>query len=129
MERIEIAVWLIFGLLLVSNLVSYYRFKKSRSGKTGSDADWNKIVERYYEKGDYEEALQTLSTYELLLPRSASVKFWQGRCYFQLEAWEKAAKKFEECCCCEPFYRKSIRDYMAFMIGAWRRGLRQATVT
>lgn len=81
--------------------------------KKGSD--WGVLVESAYDSGRYDAALQILATTELLFPRSALLKFWQGRCHFQLEAWEKAATKFQECCRIEPPYRKSVKDYMAFI--------------
>ena len=115
LQSIEIAVWLIAGLMLVSNLVTYVQFRKRRAEQDKKDPDWSSIVERAYEKGEYAGALQTLAAAELLLPKSASIKFWQGRCYFQLEAWDKAAAKFQECCRLEPFYRGSVKDYMAFI--------------
>ena len=43
------------------------------------------------------------------------MKYWQGRCHFRLEEWQKAADLFEECCRLEPPYRRSVRDYMAFI--------------
>ena len=59
--------------------------------------------------------VQTLATTELLFQQSALVKFWQGRCHFRLEARERAAEKFQESCRMEPYYRKSVKDYMAFI--------------
>ena len=115
LRSIEIAVWLIFGLMLISQFMAYVRARKRKAEETKKESDWSVLVESAYDGGRYDDALQTLATTELLFPRSALVKFWQGRCHFQLEAWEKAATKFQECCRLEPPYRKSVNDYMAFI--------------
>nr|WP_298722104.1 tetratricopeptide repeat protein [uncultured Steroidobacter sp.] len=115
LRSIEIAVWLIFALLLVSQLWACIQARKRKAESTKKGPDWAVLVESAYEGGRYDDALQTLATTELLFPRSALVKFWQGRCHFQLEEWEKAAEKFQECCRLEPPYRKSVKDYMAFI--------------
>jgi hypothetical protein len=115
LRSIEIAVWLIFGLVLISQLLAYAQARKRKAEEAKKAPDWSALVESAYDRGHYDEALQTLATTELLFPRSALVKFWQGRCHFQLEAWGKAAEKFQECCRLEPYYRKSVRDYMAFI--------------
>ncbi len=115
LDSIEIAVWLLVGLVLLSNVLIYARFRKQKTAKADPQADWQANVETAYDKGDYESALQTLATVEVLYPRSALVKFWQGRCHFQKEAWTRAAEKFEESLRPEPYYRRSVRDYMAFI--------------
>jgi tetratricopeptide (TPR) repeat protein len=115
LRSIEVAVWLIFGLMLISQLLAYAQARKRKSDEAKKAADWSALVESAYDRGRYDDALQILATTELLFPRSALVKFWQGRCHFQLEAWEKAAEKFQECCRLEPYYRKSVKDYMAFL--------------
>ena len=115
LRSIEIAVWLIFGLVLISQVLAYAQKRKSKAEAAKKASDWGVIVESAYEHGRYDDALQTLATTELLLPRSALIKFWQGRCHFQLEAWAKAAEKFQECCRLEPYYRNSVKDYMAFI--------------
>jgi tetratricopeptide (TPR) repeat protein len=115
LHSIEIAVWLIFGLMLISQLLAYRQARKRKAEETTKGSDWSALVESAYDSGRYDDALQTLETTELLFPRSALVKFWQGRCHFQLEAWEKAATKFQECCRIEPPFRKSVKDYMAFI--------------
>ena len=116
LRSIETVLWLIFGLMLVSQFVTYIQARRRTAGeKKKGGLEWGAVVESAYESGRYNDALQTLATTEVLFPRSAIVKFWQGRCHFQLEAWEKAAEKFQECCRLEPPYRKSVRDYMAFI--------------
>jgi tetratricopeptide (TPR) repeat protein len=115
LRSIEIAVWLIFGLLLISQLLAYVQARQRKAEETKKASEWSVLVESAYDRGRYDDALQTLATTELLFPKSALVKFWQGRCHFQLEAWEKAAEKFQECCRLEPFYRTSVKDYMAFI--------------
>lgn len=115
LQSIEIAVWLIFALMLISQLSTYMQARKRKADEEEKELSWNLQVELAYDSGRYDEALQTLATTELLFPRSALVKFWQGRCHFQLEAWDKAAEKFQECCRLEPPYRKSVKDYMAFI--------------
>jgi hypothetical protein len=115
LRSIEIAVWLIFVLMLISRLLVFVHARKRKAEETRKGLDWSLLVESAYDSGRYDDALQTLATTELLFPRSALVKFWQGRCYFQLEAWEKAATKFQECCRLEPPYRESVKDYMAFI--------------
>ena len=115
LNSIELAVWLIFGLLLLFVLGAYIRFEKRRSDRANSQSDWSKVVERAYDRGEYRNALQTLENLQLALPGSASVLFWQARCYFRLEEWGMAAEKFEECLRQEPFYRQSAKDYMAFI--------------
>ena len=115
LRSIEIAVWLIFTLMLISQLLAYAQARKRKAEESKKELDWSLRVENAYDSGRYDDALQILATTELLFPRSALVKFWQGRCHFQLEAWEKAATKFQECCRIEPPYRKSVKDYMAFI--------------
>jgi tetratricopeptide (TPR) repeat protein len=115
LRSIEIGVWLIFALMLISQLLAYVRARKRKAEEANKAVEWAALVERAYERGQYDEALQTLATTELMFPRSAFVKFWQGRCHFQLEAWDKAAEKFRECARLEPYYRKSVKDYMAFI--------------
>jgi hypothetical protein len=115
LQSIEVAAWLIVVLLVVVVVVLLLGVARRRRDKRAQEANWNEIVERAYETGQYEKALQTLATSELLLPRSASIKYWQGRCHFQQEAWDKAVERFEACCRLEPPYRRSVRDYMAFI--------------
>lgn len=115
LNSIEIAVWLIFGLLLIFAIVAYVRFEKRRSENASQQSDWGKVVERAYDRGDYRSALQTLETSQVVFPGSASILFWQARCHFRLEEWGKAAEKFEACLRQEPFYRQSAKDYMAFI--------------
>jgi tetratricopeptide (TPR) repeat protein len=115
LKSIEIAVWLIFGLMLISLVRSFLENRKKAAEEKGKASEWGVIVESAYERGRYDDALRTLETTELLFPKSALVKFWQGRCHFRLENWEKAAEKFQESCRLEPYYRKSVRDYMAFI--------------
>ena len=43
------------------------------------------------------------------------VRYWKGRCYFRKQAWESAAEMFEDCMRREPPYRRSVKDYMAFI--------------
>ena len=115
LNSIEIAVWLIFGILLLFAVGAYIRFEKSRSENAKQRSGWSQIVERAFDRGDYRGALRTLETSRLTFPGSASILFWQGRCHFRLEEWDKAAEKFEECLRQEPFYRQSAKDYMAFI--------------
>jgi hypothetical protein len=115
LKSIEIAVWLIFGLLLVTQVLAFLKHRQKRSEEKRKGTEWGAIVESAYERGRYDDALQTLATTELLFPESALVKFWQGRCHFRLEKWEKAVEKFNESCRLEPYYRKSVKDYMAFI--------------
>lgn len=115
LKSIEIAVWLIFGLLLITQILAFLKDRKRKAAEEEKASEWGVIVESAYERGCYQDALQTLATTELLFPQSALVKFWQGRCHFRLEAWEKAAEKFQESCRLEPYYRKSVKDYMAFI--------------
>lgn len=116
LKSIEIAVWLIFGLMLISQIRIVLENRRKRDEeKNKAASEWGAMVESAYERGNYQDALQTLATTELLLPHSALVKFWQGRCHFRLEAWEQAAQKFQESCRLEPYYRNSVKDYMAFI--------------
>ncbi len=82
LQSIEAALWWIFGAFLVANVLLYIRYREARLDKTRVDPDWNKIVESAYDKGEYQKALQTLATYELLFPGSALIRYWQGKCYF-----------------------------------------------
>ena len=115
LNSIELAVWLIFGLLLLFAIGAYIRFEKRRSKEANNQSDWSKVVERAYDRGEYRSALQTLENLQSIFPGSASVLFWQARCHFRLEEWGKAVEKFEECLRQEPFYRQSAKDYMAFI--------------
>ncbi|MBB6092900.1 tetratricopeptide (TPR) repeat protein [Povalibacter uvarum] len=115
LQTIEIVVWLIFALLLISRVLAYMDARKKQAEKENTGVEWGTQVERAYDRGRYQEALEILATSELVYPGSALIKFWQGRCHFRLEAWEKAAEKFQESCRLEPYYRKSVKDYMAFI--------------
>jgi tetratricopeptide (TPR) repeat protein len=115
LNSIEVAVWLIFGLLVIFAIGTYIRFEKRRSERASQQSDWSKAVERAFDRGDYRSALQTLETSQVMFPGSASILFWQARCHFRLEEWERAAEKFEACLRQEPFYRQSAKDYMAFI--------------
>lgn len=86
LQSIEIAAWLTFGLMLISQLLAYAQARKRKAEQAKKASDWSVLVESAYDSGRYDDALQTLATTELLFPRSALIKFWQGRCYFQLEA-------------------------------------------
>ena len=113
--RIENLLWLIAALLLAIVILLFLRLRRESTAKTGSESDWQEEVERAYNKADYKTALNILETASLLAPGSALVSYWRGRSYFQLEDWEKAASSFEELLRSEPIYRKSVRDYMAFI--------------
>lgn len=115
LASIETAVWLIVGLLILALILLYTRSRSRRSRALQEQPDWLTTVELAYDKGNYDEALQALATAEVFYPRSTKLKMWQGRCYFQQEAWAKAAAKFEECVRLEPWYRKSVKDWMAFI--------------
>ena len=115
LQSIELAAWSIVGLLLVAVAVLLFQAVQRRGAKHEPKSDWIETVEKPYEAGHYDKALQALATFELFSPRSAQVKFWQGRCHFQRESWAQAAEKFEACCRLEPPYRRSVRDYMGFI--------------
>lgn len=115
LQSIEIAVWLIFALLLISKVLAYADARKSEKNKAKGGLEWSALAESAYDRGRYQEALEILGNSELFYPGSALIKFWQGRCHFRLEAWEKAVEKFQESCRLEPYYRKSVKDYMAFI--------------
>ena len=72
-------------------------------------------VEKAYEKADYETALDILDTVTLMYPGSARAEYWRGCCYFRMQDWTKAASTFQDLVRREPIYRKSVRDYMAFI--------------
>lgn len=86
-----------------------------RRAGTAKEPDWGTLVEQAYEAEEYAKALQILATNELLRPRSALIKLWQGRCHFQQEAWGKAAEKLEACSRLDPAFRKYVKDYMALI--------------
>lgn len=113
--KIENLLWLIAALLAVIAFLLYYRMRREASAKSQNSRGWQKNVERAYDKEDYKTALNILDTTHLLYPGSAWVPYWQGRCYFQMQEWEKAASTFEDLVRREPIFRKSIRDYMAFI--------------
>lgn len=116
LESIEIALWLIVVMLFIVTFRVVFRDGRPAAGKKDDEGlNWNKVVEEQYDKGNYSNALESLATYQLVFEKSASIIYWQGRCYFQMEDWEKAVEKFEECCRLEPPYRSSVRDYMAFI--------------
>jgi tetratricopeptide (TPR) repeat protein len=115
LASIEMAVWLIAGLLILGIVLFYFRNGSRQPRGSSEQSGWQKDVELAYDKGKYDEALQALATAELFYPRSPLVRLWQGRCYFQKEAWAKAVEKFEECVRLEPWYRKSVKDWMAFI--------------
>ena len=115
LQSIEIAVWLIFALLLASRVLAFADARKNEKNKAKGGLGWSSLVESAYDRGQYQEALEILGNSELFYPGSALIKFWQGRCHFRLEAWDKAVEKFQESCRLEPYYRKSVKDYMAFI--------------
>ncbi len=113
--RIENLLLLITTLLIAIAILSFLRLRKEANAASEQDADWQQEVEQAYHKADYETALDILETAALLFPGSALVRYWRGRCYFQMEDWEKAASTFEDLLRSEPVYRQSVRDYMAFI--------------
>ena len=113
--RIENLLWLNAGLLAVIALLFYVRLRKDKFVNAPSKNDWKKEVEQAYDKADYETALDILETTKLLYPGSKLVEYWQGRCYFQMQDWEKAVDTFEDLLRREPIYRKAVKDYMAFI--------------
>lgn len=113
--RIEGVLWLIAVLLAVIAVLLYVKMRKDAAAQAAGKGGWQEQVEKAYSKADYETALNVLETTGLLNPGSASVTYWQGRCYFQMQDWEKSVAKFEELIRHEPIYRESIRDYMAFI--------------
>ncbi len=114
LESIEIALWLIFVLLLFWSISAVFRERKA--GQTEEKGpEWTVVVEQEYDKGNYAEALEALATYQLIFPKSALITYWQARCYFQMGEWAKAVEKFEELLRLEPIYRSPVRDYMAFI--------------
>lgn len=113
--RIESILWLITALLAVIVVLLLLRMKKESATQAAKADDWQEGVEKAYGKADYETALNILETARLLNPGLALVTYWQGRCYFQMQDWEKAVATFEELIRHEPVYRKSIKDYMAFI--------------
>jgi tetratricopeptide (TPR) repeat protein len=115
LKSIGLAVWLIFGLLCIAKIVEHVRARDREKQEMKKGLDWNALVENAYDRAQYSEALEILANSQLIYPGSALIKFWQGRCHFRLEEWEKAAEKFQESCRLEPGYRKSVRDYMAFI--------------
>ena len=113
--RIEGVLWLIAALLAVIVVLLLLKMKKDATAQAAKKGGWQEELEKAYAAADYKTALNVLETTGLLNPGSASVTYWQGRCYFQLQDWEKSVAKFEELIRHEPIYRDSIRDYMAFI--------------
>ena len=113
--RIEALLWIIAALLGVIALLLFLRFRAAARSDTTSDENWQSEVEQAYEKADYETALDILDTAALLFPGSALVEYWRGRCYFQREEWQSAASAFEALLRREPIYRRSVKDYLAFI--------------
>ena len=115
LESIEFAVWLIAALLFIWVLIMVLRDNIFRRKGDEAEPNWHAVIEAEYDKGNYESALETLATQELVFTKAASITYWQGRCYFQMEDWAKAAEKFEECVRREPPYRSAVLEYMAFI--------------
>ena len=115
LARIEGLLWLIAALLAAVTLLAFLNYRRARTAASAAGDDWQSEVETAYEKGDYDTALNVLETARLLYPASASIGYWQGRCYFQMKEWEKAASCFETLLRQEPIYRRSVKDYLAFI--------------
>ena len=113
--RIENLLWLVAALLGAIAILLFLQLRRRNDKDSGSEPDWQGEVERAYNEADYETALDILETASLLVPGSASVSYWRGRCHFQTVEWEKAASTFEKLLRSEPIYRQSVKDYMAFI--------------
>ena len=113
--RIENLLFLIAALLGAIAILLFLQLRRESDRDNRKAPDWQGEVERAYDKGDYETALDILETYSLQFPGSAVVSYWRGRCYFQAQDWEKAAATFEDLLRSEPNYRQSVKDYMAFI--------------
>lgn len=116
LQNIQLGIWVIVILLLILVAIFIYAIDlhKTKALQT-DDSDWSKIVENYYENGKSDEAIQTLKISEIQRPKNATIKWWFGRCYFQQEEWDLAAEKFEECLRLDPYFKKIVKDYMAFI--------------
>ncbi len=114
LASIEVAVWLIFVLLLFWAISAIFRDRKAHE-PDAEEPNWIALVEDEYERGNYDKALETLATFKLIYTKSATLTYWEGRCYFQMEDWAKAVEKFEGACRREPPFRKLVREYMAFI--------------
>lgn len=110
--RIEILLWLIL-FLLGSLLVAFLRRTKSARETPSTDTDDE--FQSAFDKGDFDGALNVLDIRALAKPADPSILFWQGCCYFRLERWEEAVKKFEGSVLLDPPYRRHVRDYMEFI--------------
>ncbi len=93
LESIEIAVWLIFIVLLFWSISVVFRDKKN-GDDVPDEPEWHVVVEQEYDKGNYKETLEALDTYQLIFAKSALITYWQGRWYFQMEEWAKAVEIF-----------------------------------
>ena len=113
--QIESVLWIITALLAVIVIQNFLKMKRDRADNSEESSSWNKDVEKAYNEADYKTALNILETAQLLNPGQALITYWQGRCYFQMQDWENAVAAFEDVLKREPFYRKSVKDYMAFI--------------
>ena len=113
--QIESVLWIIAALLAVIAVQLFLVLRRNRAAHSEKEGDWQKEVEKAYNKADYNTALNILETTQLLNPGSALVTYWQARCHFQMQDWEKAVAAFEDVLQREPVYRKSVKDYMAFI--------------
>ncbi|MFK8015452.1 MAG: tol-pal system YbgF family protein [Gammaproteobacteria bacterium] len=115
LHSIQVGVWSLVGLAAMALVAWFWVSGKRRTEEADDQPDRLKQVENAYDKGKYETALETFGMLEVTYPKAVLIKFWQGRCYFRQDNWQSAASKFEECLRLEPYYRQSVRDYMAFI--------------
>lgn len=79
LESIEIAVWLIFVVLVFWWISAAFQERKADQADK-VEPNWNVVVEREYDTGNYQQALEALASHELILTHSASSTCWQRRC-------------------------------------------------
>lgn len=68
LQSIDSAAWSIAVLLVIVAALLLFGLLRSRAKQT--EPNWNEVVEKAYEAGEYAKALQTLATCELQFPRS-----------------------------------------------------------
>jgi outer membrane protein assembly factor BamD (BamD/ComL family) len=116
LQSLELGIWVTVILLLAILALMLYAISSGKKNTSNNvTSDWQQLVESNFNKGKCKEAIQTLKVLEIQFPKNAAIKWWYGRCCFLEEDWKMATQKFEECLRLDPYFRKSVNDYMSFI--------------
>ena len=99
------------------------------------DADTTESV-RYYERGEFQKAAESLAAASQSSPEDASICFWLGKCFLKLHRWDDAVHALERSAQLEPgrsdyhlwlgrAYGEKASRASFFTASGWARKLRR----